>query len=89
MQILYIYLLGIVTCGLLYSMLFFIDSFNVFYDNNLDTAYNELTEKQKNKIGKINKDSYKFFDIIITSLFSWLGIIYVLILLIIYAVNKQ
>lgn len=81
MNFLFIYLAGFTICGLLHLCLYETKFFNDHIDSVIDQALAELIEEKKDQsFNSINRNVTKTLDIFVTSLFSWLGVIWLLIL---------
>lgn len=85
----FIYFLGFSICGLLYLTLFKFRFFKEYYEDRLDQVCSELTDEEKRLLDNIDYDKIELIDIFVASLFSWVGIIYlILMLILIYFDNK-
>lgn len=91
MNIFFIYFLGVTVCGLLHLSLYETKFFNNHINKVINQALSELKNETKDPIyDTINSDLTKALDILVTSLFSWLGVLYLLILVLeIYCQNKK
>lgn len=86
---LFIYIVGFALCGIIHMLLLRCNFFHDFYIEKINEAGEELDEEAKHLLGDLNYESIITLDVFVTSLFSWLGLIYVLIMFIVVYISKK